>query len=113
MDKVVRKTFADSVSSLFRKLPESTVNAEVEWLLFKAAVASSAALVCGRKRLVVASNGTKVTLWCNQEVKINVVYKVWFQSNAGSLLYSRYAEDQKSAALMVRKPIMQSSYKNE
>jgi len=57
VNKNVRKTFADNVSSLFRELPECTEDAEVEWLLFKAAVASSAARVCRRKRLGVANNG--------------------------------------------------------
>ena len=43
MDKGVLKTYASSVSSLFRELPESTV--EVDWQLFKPTVASSAARV--------------------------------------------------------------------
>jgi len=45
----MRKTFADSVSSLFRKFQECTIDAEVAWRLLKAAVVLSAALVCGRK----------------------------------------------------------------
>ena len=62
-EKDVRKTFAESVSSFFRELPECTV--EVESNLFKAVVASSAARVCGQKRLGVANNakpigGTKI-----------------------------------------------------
>jgi len=54
----VRKIFADSVSSLSQQLAECTA----EWQLFKAAVASSAARLCARKRLVVANDGQKVTL---------------------------------------------------
>jgi len=57
VDKDLRKTFADSVSSLFREIPECTADAEVAWQQFKAAVVSSAARVCGRKRLNVANNG--------------------------------------------------------
>jgi len=53
----MRKTFADSVSSLFRKFQECTIDAEVAWRLLKAAVVLSAALVCGRKWLGVANNG--------------------------------------------------------
>jgi len=41
----------------------------VESQLFKAAVASSAAQVCGRKRLGVAKNNKKVAPWWNQKVK--------------------------------------------
>jgi len=41
-EKDARKTFADSVSSLFRQLSECTANVEDEWKLFKAAVASTA-----------------------------------------------------------------------
>jgi len=37
------------------------VDAEVEWQLFKAAVASSAAQICGQKRLGAANNGKKET----------------------------------------------------
>jgi len=56
-----KETFADSVLPLFREFRECTVDAEVEWRLLKAAVATSAARVCGRKRLCVANNGKKVT----------------------------------------------------
>ena len=56
VDKDVRKTFADSVSCLFWELPECTVDAEVEWWLFKAAVASSAARICGQKWFGVVNN---------------------------------------------------------
>ena len=97
MNKDVRKTFVGNVSSLFRELPECTEEAEVEWLLFKAVVASTAARVCGRKRLVVANNGKKVTLWWDQDVKDSirakkVAYKVWLQNKANSSFHLRYAE---------------------
>jgi len=45
VDKAVRKTFGDSVSSLFLGLPECIMGVEVELQLFKAAVASAAACV--------------------------------------------------------------------
>jgi len=43
----------------------------VEWRLFKASVASSAARgrLFGWKQVVVANNGKKATPWWNQEVK--------------------------------------------
>jgi len=53
------KTFADSASSLLRGLPEYTADAEVEWQLFKADVALSSAVLCGRKPLDVAINEEK------------------------------------------------------
>ena len=43
---------------VFREHPECTVDAEVVWRLFKASVTSSAARVCGRKRLSVENNVT-------------------------------------------------------
>ena len=61
VDKDVRKNFADSVSSLFRELPQCTATDIEEWPLFKAGVASSAARVCGQKEVVVANYGKKVT----------------------------------------------------
>jgi len=95
-DKDVGNTFADSVSSLFRELPECTADAEVEWLLFKAAVASSAAQVCVRGRILgrIANDGEKATPWWNQEVKDvirakKVGYKAWLQNQAASSLHLR------------------------
>jgi len=46
-ENAVRKTLGESLSSSFLEIPERTVDAEVEWQLFKAAAASSAAQVCG------------------------------------------------------------------
>jgi len=43
---------------MFLEHPECTAE---EWQLFKGAVASSDAWVCGRKRLGVAINGEKIT----------------------------------------------------
>lgn len=67
--KKISKTFADSVSCLFRELPECTAGAEAEWRLFKAAVASSAAWVrwwdrlgvsnCGKNNPVVEPSGER------------------------------------------------------
>jgi len=52
------------ISSLFWEFPECTADTEVEWRVFKAAAASSAAQACGRKQLIcVANNGNKVTPW--------------------------------------------------
>jgi len=64
LDKNVIETFADSISSFFREIPECTADEDVEWQLFKAAVASSAARVCVQERPGVANNGkiTKPTL---------------------------------------------------
>jgi len=56
--------------------------AEVDCQLFKAAVASSAARICDRRRIVMANNVKKVTTWWNQELKDviqakRVAHKVW------------------------------------
>lgn len=82
LNEDVGKTFADSVSSLFRALQECTVDAEVERWLFKAVAVLSAARVSGWKRLSVANNGKKVALWWNREEKDaiqaeKVAYEAW------------------------------------
>ena len=59
VEKDVRKTFPDSVLSLFRKIPECTANAEVEWQQSKEALPSFTAQVCGRKRLGVVNHDKK------------------------------------------------------
>ena len=68
-DKEVRKQFASSISSKFRQLPDVSKDIEREWLLIRSAIISSAAESCGRKRLRVAGDSEKRTLWWNQEVK--------------------------------------------
>jgi len=83
---------------MFRERPDT----EVEWQLFKVAVASSAAWVCRRKWVDVANNGKKVTSWWNKEVKFAIqakkrAYKAWLQNKTDSSLHLRYAEGQKSA----------------
>jgi len=60
-DNDMTKIFPEIVSSMFRKLSECTMDAEVEWHLLKAAVVSPDFQVCGRKRLGVANNSKKVT----------------------------------------------------
>ena len=50
-DKEIRKQFASSISSKFRRLPDVSEDIEKEWLLFRSAIISSAAESCGRKRL--------------------------------------------------------------
>jgi len=65
----------------------------VERHLFKAAVASSAARVCGLTRHGVTSNGKNVTTWWSQEVK-NVVrakkvaYLAWLQKSSRNFFTS-------------------------
>jgi len=64
--------------------------------VLKAAVASSAARLFGRKRLGVVNNGKDVTPGWNQEVKDatqekKVAYKTGLQYKADSSLDSRYA----------------------
>jgi len=109
VDTDVKKTFANSMLSLFRELLECT--AEVELQMVKAAVASSAARVCRRKRLGGANN---VTLWRNQEVKDAiqakkvVAHNDWLQNKAEFSFYARYAEARKSAALTLKKSKTQS-----
>jgi len=73
--QICKQSLEGILSSLFQNLTECTADAEVEWQLFKAPVASSAARVYGRKRLGVANNGKKVTPWFNQEVKDGVQKK--------------------------------------
>jgi len=68
--------------------------------MLKAAVISSAALVCGRKRLGVAKGEKNVTFWWNQEVKDAIRVKksglqAWLYNKAESSLHSRYAEARK------------------
>jgi len=60
-DKDVRQTFADSRWSLFRELPKCTANVEEQQWLFKAPAASSAARVCGQKRLGATTDGKRIT----------------------------------------------------
>jgi len=56
------------ISTLFWEFPECTEDTEVEWRVFKAAAASSAAQACRRKQLIcVANNGNNVTPWWNLE----------------------------------------------
>ena len=62
MDKDV-KVDVNSVSTLLRDLPKFTGDMNEERRRFKADVASSVALVWGRKQLRVANNGNKVTPW--------------------------------------------------
>ena len=111
-DKDVRKTFADSVSSLFRELLECTADAEVEWRLFKAATASPAVRVCGRKRLGVENNGKKSNLFMEPggercySSKESSLQGLRLQNKADCSLQSPFAEAPKSATLMVKKPAM-------
>jgi len=49
MNKSVRKTFADSVTSMLLELLECTVDAMPEWRLLRSAVGTSAACVYGWK----------------------------------------------------------------
>ena len=65
----LRKQFASRISSKFRQLPHVSEDIEKEWLLFRSANISSAAESCERKRLRVAGDSEKRTLWRNQEVK--------------------------------------------
>ena len=46
-DKEVRKQFAFSISSKFRQLPDVSEDIEMEWLLLRSAIISSAAESCG------------------------------------------------------------------
>ena len=68
-DKQVRKQFASSMSSKFRRLTGASEDIDKQWLLFRSAIISSVAESYGRKRLGVAGDGEKSTLWWNQEVK--------------------------------------------
>jgi len=93
-NKDVRKTSADSLLASFRELPKCTADAAMEWQLFKAAAASSAARLRGRMRLGVASNTEKVSSWWNQEVKDacrakEVANNAWLQNEAERYLHSR------------------------
>jgi len=42
----IKKTFAPNVSIYFHKFPVCTVDAEAEWHLYKATVASAASKIC-------------------------------------------------------------------
>jgi len=99
------KTFADSVLSLFRELPKCT--AEAEWRLFKASKVSSAARVCGGKRIGVVNNGKISNLLvepgderCYRATK--VACRAWLQNNADD-------EVRNSAALTMKKSKLQFS----
>ena len=107
-DKEVRKQFASSISSKFRKLPDVSEDIEKEWLLFRSAIISSAAESCGRKRLRVAGGSEKGTPWWNQEAKEAIqakkdAFKAWLQDRSSSDLQSRYTETRKAATLAVKK----------
>ena len=68
-DRDVRKQFASSMAAKFQQLPEIYENIEMEWLLFRTAIISSAVESCERKRLRMAAVSEKRTLWWNQDVK--------------------------------------------
>ena len=107
-DKEVRKQFAPSVSSKFRKPPDVFEDIEKEWLLFKSAIISSAAESCGQKWLQVAGDSEKRTPWWNQEVKKAIrakkdAFKDLLHDRSSSDLQSRYTEARKAATSAVKK----------
>ena len=104
--KEVRKQFASSISSKFRQLPDVSEDIEKEWLLFRAAIISSAAESCGRKRFRVAGGSEKRTRWWNQEVKEGIraekdTFKALLLDRSD--LQSQYTKAQKAATLAVNK----------
>ena len=107
-DKEVRKQFASSISSKFRQLPDVSEDIEREWLLFRAAIISSAAASCGRERFRVAGDSEKRTRWWNQEVKEGIraekdTFKALLLDRSPSDLQSHYTKAQKAATLAVNK----------
>ena len=68
-DKEVRKQFASSISSKFRRLLDLSDDIEKEWLLFRSAIISSATESCRWKRLRVAGGSEKRTPWWKKEIK--------------------------------------------
>ena len=107
-DKEIRKQFASRISSKFRQLPDVSEDIEKEWLPFRSAIISSAAVSCGQKRLRVAGDSEKRTPWWNQEVKKAILakkdaFKAWLQNKSSSDLQSRYTEARKAATLAVKK----------
>ena len=63
---------------------------------------------CGRKRLRVAGDTEKRTLWWNQEVKEIIratkdAFKAWLRDRSSSDLQSRYTEARKAATSAVKK----------
>jgi len=69
VDGDIRKIFGNTASSFFRQL----TNVEVKWRLFKEAVVSTAAQLCGRKQLS-ATNKSK-NYCCGKNSKGNMLFK--------------------------------------
>ena len=107
-DKEVRKQYASSISSKFRQLPDVSEDIEKEWLLFRSAIISSTAESCGQKRLRVAGDSEKRTLYWNQVVKKAIrakkdAFKVLLYDRSSSDLQFRSTEARKVATSAVKK----------
>ena len=60
-DRDVRKQFASSMAAKFQQLPKVSEDIEMEWLLFRTAMISSAVESSGRKQLRMAAGSEKRT----------------------------------------------------
>ena len=95
------------MAAKFEQLPEVSEDIEIEWLLFRTAMISSAVESCGQKRLGMAAGREKRTPWWNQDIKEAIrakkdAFKALLQNRSSSDLQSRYSEVQKSAAEAVK-----------
>ena len=61
-DRDVKKQFASSIAAKFRQLSAVSEDIEMEWLLFRTAMISSAVKSCGRKWLKMARGSGKKNL---------------------------------------------------
>ena len=68
-DRDVRNQLASSMAARFQRLPRVSEDIEIEWLLFQAAIISSAVESCRQKRLRLAGGSEKRTPCWNQDVK--------------------------------------------
>lgn len=97
----VRKTYADSITSRYKELPDEVDDIETEWDRFKRAVTASAVKSCGQKRLCVSHGDVKKTPWFNQEVRDALrakkrAFRSWLQ-NPSAHTREEYVEARKEA----------------
>ena len=107
LNRDVRKQFASSIAAKFQQLPEVSVDIEMEWLLFRTAMITSAVERCGRKWLKMATDRVKRTPWWNQDAKKAVrtkkdAFKALLQNRSSSDSQSQHSEARKAAAQSVK-----------
>ena len=106
-DRDVKKQFVSSMAAEFQQLSEVSEEIELEWLLFRTAMISSAVESCGRKRHRMARGSEKRTPWWNQDLKEAIqakkdAFKALLQNRSSSDLQTHYSETRKAAAQAVK-----------